>query len=315
MNEGLERRASASPTISVIIPVYNAEKYLRRCIDSVLSQTFTDFELLLIDDGSKDKSGAICDEYAAKDSRVRVFHKENGGVSSARNLGIDNAKGEWISFVDADDEISNLEELQIADYKSDMILFTLKVITPEDYYTEKTFLKSDWPKTKKNYIHHYLHFHIFSSVCAKLIRSSVIGDLRFDTEIKFGEDALFNLKILASLNEIELCDKVEYVYHRETDYNVKYQCHIARSINTMQQIFDAYWALGCRNINFERNVFQCYRSICQKDWMQKPSLWNNNEIVKSIYSSIKGVYAFDYRIKYRLATTWIYSVYQYFKSN
>lgn len=105
MNEGLERRASASPTISVIIPVYNAEKYLRRCIDSVLSQTFTDFELLLIDDGSKDKSGAICDEYAAKDSRVRVFHKENGGVSSARNMGLDNACGNYIAFVDADDWI------------------------------------------------------------------------------------------------------------------------------------------------------------------------------------------------------------------
>lgn len=92
-----------NPKISVIVPVYNTEKYLHRCIDSILAQTFTDFELLLIDDGSKDNSGTICDEYAAKDSRVRVFHKENGGVSSARNLGLDNAKGEWISFVDSDD--------------------------------------------------------------------------------------------------------------------------------------------------------------------------------------------------------------------
>ena len=75
-----------NPKISVIVPVYNVEKYLRRCIDSILAQAFTDFELLLIDDGSKDKSGEICDEYAVKDKRVRVFHKENGGVSSARNL-------------------------------------------------------------------------------------------------------------------------------------------------------------------------------------------------------------------------------------
>ena len=89
--------------ISIITPVYNAEKYLRCCIDSIIAQTFTDFELLLIDDGSKDKSGAICDEYAAKDARIRVFHKENGGVSSARNLGLDNAKGEWITFIDSDD--------------------------------------------------------------------------------------------------------------------------------------------------------------------------------------------------------------------
>ena len=93
----------SDPKISVIIPVYNAESTLRRCVDSVLAQTFTDFECLLINDGSKDRSGEICDEYAAGDSRIRVFHKENGGVSSARNLGLDNATGEWIAFVDSDD--------------------------------------------------------------------------------------------------------------------------------------------------------------------------------------------------------------------
>ena len=93
-------------TISVIVPVYNTELYLHRCIDSILSQTFTDFELLLINDGSTDRSGEICDEYAGKDKRVRVFHKENGGVSSARNIGLDEARGEWIAFVDSDDWVS-----------------------------------------------------------------------------------------------------------------------------------------------------------------------------------------------------------------
>ena len=91
--------------VSIIVPVYNAEEHLRRCVDSILVQTFSDFELLLIDDGSKDGSAAICDEYTIKDSRVRVFHKENGGGSSARNLGLDNAQGEWIAFVDSDDFI------------------------------------------------------------------------------------------------------------------------------------------------------------------------------------------------------------------
>ena len=89
--------------VSVIVPVYKAEKWLHRCVDSILAQTMTDFELLLIDDGSPDKSGEICDEYAAKDNHIRVFHKENGGGSSVRNLGLDNAQGEWISFIDADD--------------------------------------------------------------------------------------------------------------------------------------------------------------------------------------------------------------------
>ncbi|MBR4996070.1 MAG: glycosyltransferase [Alistipes sp.] len=86
--------------ISVIVPVYNTEKYLPRCVDSILAQTYTDFELLLIDDGSNDSSSAICDEYAQKDPRIKVFHKENGGVSFARNLGLDNAAGEYIILID-----------------------------------------------------------------------------------------------------------------------------------------------------------------------------------------------------------------------
>lgn len=104
-----EHGVSAPPTISVIVPVYNAEMYLHRCIDSVLAQTYQNFELLLIDDGSKDSSGTICDEYAAKDARVRVFHKEIGGVSSARNVGLDHAQDEWITFVDSDDYIEENE--------------------------------------------------------------------------------------------------------------------------------------------------------------------------------------------------------------
>ena len=91
--------------ISVIVPVYNVENYIHHCVDSILSQSFSDFELLLIDDGSNDKSGLICDEYARKDSRIKVYHKENGGVSSARNLGIEKANGEWICFIDADDYV------------------------------------------------------------------------------------------------------------------------------------------------------------------------------------------------------------------
>jgi len=89
----------------VVVPVYNVEKYLRECVDSVLAQTFKNFELILVDDGSPDNSGKICDEYAEKDSRVRVFHKANGGVTSARKLGVENARAEWVMFVDSDDEI------------------------------------------------------------------------------------------------------------------------------------------------------------------------------------------------------------------
>ena len=89
--------------ISVIVPVYNVEKYLPRCIESILRQTYPHFELILVDDGSLNKSGAICDRYAKKDARVKVIHKENAGISTARNAGVDMAQGEYISFVDSDD--------------------------------------------------------------------------------------------------------------------------------------------------------------------------------------------------------------------
>ena len=94
-----------NPLISIIIPVYNVEDYIRPCLDSILAQTYTNFEAILVDDGSKDGSGRICDEYAEKDSRFIVVHKENGGVSSARNKGLEIAKGEWVLFCDSDDTL------------------------------------------------------------------------------------------------------------------------------------------------------------------------------------------------------------------
>lgn len=96
-----------NPLISIIIPVYNTEKYLRRCLDSIIAQTYKDFECILVDDGSTDNSGKICEEYASKDVRFKVFHKENGGVSSARNLGLEQIKGEYVTFCDSDDSTNS----------------------------------------------------------------------------------------------------------------------------------------------------------------------------------------------------------------
>lgn len=95
------------PKISIIVPVYNVEKYLEKCVRSILAQTFTDFELILVDDGSPDSSGAMCDQFAKQDERVKVIHKENGGLSDARNAGIEIATGEYLGFIDSDDYIAD----------------------------------------------------------------------------------------------------------------------------------------------------------------------------------------------------------------
>lgn len=157
MIEEKEQGTSATPMVSIIVPVYNTEKYLHRCIDSVLAQTYKDFELLLIDAGSTDSSGAICDEYAKKDGRVRVFHKENGGLTSARNAGLVVASGEWIMHVDGDDWIAPdmlQQMLQRADAEGiDVVIGDFAFTFPD---REEIYVASDWDENKKASLNRYI---------------------------------------------------------------------------------------------------------------------------------------------------------------
>lgn len=205
------------PKISVIVPVYNTEQYLHRCIDSILAQTFTDFELLLIDDGSKDSSGRICDEYALKDSRIRVFHKKNGGVSSARNLGLDNAKGEWISFVDSDDWVENkyIEEL----FSNGQFDFVACYYKAEDW---DTWVSQPFDNCSYygNNIHKCLNLNIkrmVYNVC-KLFNNEIIKEnhIRFDTVISYGEDTIFTFEYLAHVKSIKTISSALYHYEYST---------------------------------------------------------------------------------------------------
>ena len=117
--------------ITVIIPVYNAGKYLRKCLDSIVMGQYSDWECILVDDGSKDDSLSICEEYANKDSRFRVFHQINAGASAARNVGLDNAKGEYITFIDADDWVSSNYLFAVEKCDSDLILLETKHVNKE----------------------------------------------------------------------------------------------------------------------------------------------------------------------------------------
>lgn len=196
------------PLLSIIVPVYNVEKYLSRCIDSILSQSFTDFELLLVDDGSKDNSGRICYEYAEKDDRVRVFHKENGGVSSARNLGLDNAKGEWVYFVDSDDElIGNGLKIMIDCIcnEVDMILAGF-----EEYYEDgclnysvhvrRSELMPPSESVQICYEKYSRYYRYLGYLWVRLFRKKLIDDhkLRFDESITVKEDTLFIVQYLCN---------------------------------------------------------------------------------------------------------------------
>ena len=210
------RFMTATPVVSIIVPVYNTEKFLHRCIDSILAQTYTDFELLLIDDGSKDSSGTICDEYATQDARVRVFHKENGGVSSARNLGLDNARGEWITFVDSDDWISK-------DYLEEMMTHSDSDLVIADFTVEgEGQWNEDLPvgKWQGNDLNKIIESRIgiarITAPWCKLLKKSLIGQIRFYTELTTQEDALFMFRYLCVVQNIQIIAQKGYHYNRET---------------------------------------------------------------------------------------------------
>lgn len=205
-----------APLVSIIVPVYNAEKYLNRCVDSILSQAMTDFELLLIDDGSKDNSGRICDEYATKDARVRVFHKPNGGVSSARNLGLDNAIGKWITYVDADDRCSceYLEHLLAkTDEETDLIL-SYAVVCDSLSETAEAYpeYRVNATNFERLFVDSDMHWH--TSPWAKLYRASIIYEngLRFNELMHIGEDADFLFSFMLITDKIYVSSGTDYYY-------------------------------------------------------------------------------------------------------
>lgn len=210
-----------TPKISIIIPVYNVERYLPRCLDSVLAQTFADFELLLIDDGSPDRSPAICDQYAAKDPRIQVFHKPNGGVSSARNLGIDHAQGSFIAFIDADDYIEPnfLEEMLNAmnRYNADLVCCGLWAYQKEDgNYNSIRGTDEDKVFTRKEALIELLgpDDSIQTSPWNKLYKANIIrkNNLRFPEDLKYCEDKVFILRFIMHCSKVFFTSKILYHY-------------------------------------------------------------------------------------------------------
>lgn len=201
--------------ISVIVPIYNTEKYLSQCIESVLGQSFADFELLLVNDGSSDGSGAICDAYAEKDSRIKVFHKENGGVSSARNLGLDHAQGEWVAFVDSDDLLAdNALEILLNEAKDDVDMVyggirkfdessddieTIAVKERENISVEEALDAFVVPKKRNGDWHKYLTNRIYRMAVIKRF------GLRFKEEIHYKEDGLFVVQYLCRCENKVVC--------------------------------------------------------------------------------------------------------------
>ncbi|HOO22211.1 MAG TPA: glycosyltransferase family 2 protein [Clostridia bacterium] len=205
--------------ISIIVPVYNTAKYLKECVASILNQTYTEFELILVDDGSKDQSGTMCDELALTDSRIKVIHKENGGLSSARNAGLDVIVGEYVCFVDSDDVIHKqmLETLHNAIKTSDagLAVGRFRTFKDEDDISDSA-INPDIPLetvTSQRLIElAIVDTKITFSACNKMFRSALWENIRFREKTHF-EDEDVTYRVFDMAGKCVLCD-VEVYYYR-----------------------------------------------------------------------------------------------------
>lgn len=255
--------------ISIIVPIYNTSAYLRDCIDSILSQSYTNFELLLIDDGSTDESGIICDEYAEKDARVKVFHKKNGGVSSARNMGLENAKGEYVYFSDSDDTLP-MDSLNIlfsgikdncqsavAGYTlvndDGSILYSIKDCN-YGYLQRDEMLMQFFAPSPYQYQGYLVN---------KLFSHSIIKKhhIRFEPSIKFNEDRLFCVQYVCALSKD---DKVYYNWQPVYNYIQRPTSAMASLTQRFNPNFitdlQAFAKMGgyLRQCNCNRDVIRAY---------------------------------------------------------
>lgn len=216
------------PTVSVIVPVYNCEKYIDKCINSILNQTFKDFELILINDGSLDKSPEICNFYKQKDKRVRVIHKKNEGVSSARNIGIDIANGEYITFVDSDDYLNDtFLETSISIMKNHKVDLYMSGLVMESYNNGKISRVDKYAGKSNIYNVRSLleNLHIdYPLICicgpwCKLFKKEILEkyNIKFNTNMSLGEDTDFNLNYLEHCKKIYFCENSDYHYVRNNE--------------------------------------------------------------------------------------------------
>ena len=229
--------------VSVIIPVYKTEKYLRRCINSVCAQDYSNFEIVLVDDGSPDRSGEICDELAKANDRILVIHKANGGLSSARNAGIDKSTGEYICFVDSDDYVekdyvSTLHSL-IERYNADLAKINYKEISTEDYSEKapsvnaKVYMGAEVEAA-------YLRLRV-DSACVFMYRRSLIGNTRFP-EGKTSEDIPFNFELFQKAKTFVHMpvNKYYYWHNPESISNGPLDYNMLNYLSFRRDIYDHY---------------------------------------------------------------------------
>ena len=266
--------------ISIIVPIYNTEKYLHQCLDSILNQTYTNFEVLLVNDGSTDSSGIICQEYVENDSRFRYFEKNNGGVASARNLGLERSGGAYITFIDSDDwvEPNYLDVLYTAlkENDTDVAISTYKRFAQDGVFYLRSYSREDdeflniGTRSRDSFLEILPRLgeldHSFYSISSKLIKRKIIGNLLFDEQISYAEDLNFFFHLYLGVESV--------VYVR--DYTYVYRTHDASTSQNINEL----------KVLHELEIFK--RMFQQIDRMELPTFQYFRRLKNLVASRISG---------------------------
>lgn len=267
--------------ISIIIPVYNIEKYIRECLDSVVSQTYKNLEIIIVDDGSTDNSGAICDEYVSQDKRIKVIHQTNAGAANAKNTALDQVTGEYVAFVDSDDYVSedwiSTMYQSMRHYNADIVecgfdkVFKYQIINSVVYMEEMVY-------SPKDYFEQYFEHWESVLFCNKLFRASLFKKLRFRVERRCIDDEFFTYKAISLADKIVRIKEVLYHY-RQRKTSAMHQIEHALQItdDSLEVLIERY--------QWITNFSQELRGIFLKHDVNallyyKKSLMYNDELVK-----------------------------------
>jgi glycosyltransferase involved in cell wall biosynthesis len=261
--------------ISIIVPAYNSEKTLKRCIDSIINQTYSNIEIIIVNDGSTDNTKEICDQYAQNDLRIKVIHKNNGGVSSARNEGIKNASGEFIQFIDSDDyiDVNMCERLVkvIKEHNSDLVVCGYKTILGDSISFEPCINKRvDEIADLSGYFSELYKKHLFNSPWNKLYKREKIN-FYYDENLSLGEDLLFNLEYLKRSKKISFIEDClyNYVIGSKNSLTAKYN----------ENLFD-----------ISLNIYDSVNDFCDNYFVGKTSRFGVDTVfIRNVFGAVQGL--------------------------
>ena len=283
-----------APLLSVIVPVYNTKKYLRECIDSILAQTYNNYELILVDDGSDDGSSEICDEYAMKNEQVTVIHKENCGLLHTRKVGLSVSNGEYISYIDSDDFIApDMYEYmmgKITEYNVDIAVCNMSTANSGEILPMSSYKKHGYYDKKRlaEEIYPYMLFSndpqktgLIPSLCNKIIRKKVLEKvlLRADNSISYGEDALCSYPCLLDSDSVFIAeDKFFYFYRKvSTSLTNAYDKKLIEKFNLLIMLLDS--AFSERGFD-GKNQLDCYIARGSIECLRKELLFDKEKKIK-----------------------------------